>query len=172
MSDLRSNAHWPAAGWPVNSRRRTPCRPSACSSTTAAARSSATTLGFSATVTVGECHPDGRRELRLRVTVHSAAPSRAWSKSVTGLAPAGDKYTARTFVSVHTPTGAVLTGRLDGRDTAMGSGTHGRRQVAVANVETRPGRPGRSTSRCSPARPAPGLPNWCTRPPSPHGPPK
>ncbi|MDO3685544.1 DUF4012 domain-containing protein [Micromonospora sp. C28ISP2-4] len=97
-------------------------------------------LRFSATVTVGECHPDGRRELRLRVTVHSTAPKSGLSKSVTGLALAGDKYTARTFVSVHTPTGgAVLTGRLDGRDTAMGSGTDGRRQVAVAKVEARPG---------------------------------
>ncbi|GAA3756406.1 hypothetical protein GCM10022379_25460 [Micromonospora maritima] len=97
-------------------------------------------LRFSATLTVGDCQPDGRRELRLRVTVRSTAPRSGLSKSVTGLAMSGDKYTARTFVSVHTPTGgAVLTGRLDGRDTAMGSGTHGRRQVAVATVEAKPG---------------------------------
>ncbi|MET7467843.1 DUF4012 domain-containing protein [Micromonospora sp. NPDC005222] len=97
-------------------------------------------LRFSATVTVGECQPDGHRELKLRVTVHSTAPRSGLTESVTGLALAGDKYTARTFVSVHTPTGgAVLTGRLDGRDTAMGSGTDGRRQVAVAQVDTRPG---------------------------------
>ncbi|WFE40541.1 DUF4012 domain-containing protein [Micromonospora sp. WMMD998] len=98
-------------------------------------------LRFSATLTVGECHPDGRRELRLRVTVRSTAPRSGLTTSVTGLALSGDKYTARTFVSVHTPSGgAVLTGRLDGKDTAMGSGTDGRRQVAVANVEVGPGR--------------------------------
>ncbi|WP_089154163.1 DUF4012 domain-containing protein [Micromonospora sp. NBS 11-29] len=97
-------------------------------------------LRFSAALTVGDCQPDGRRELRLRITVHSTAPRSGLTKSVTGLALAGDKYTARTFVSVHTPTGgAVLTGRLDGRGTAMGSGTDRRRQVAVANVEVGPG---------------------------------
>ncbi|SBT66419.1 Protein of unknown function (DUF4012) [Micromonospora sediminicola] len=97
-------------------------------------------LRFSATLTVGDCQPDGRRELRLRITVGSTAPRSGLSRSVTGLAMSGDKYTPRTFVSVFTPTGgAVLTGRLDGRDTAMGSGTHGRRQVAVATVEAKPG---------------------------------
>ncbi|SCG36367.1 DUF4012 domain-containing protein [Micromonospora humi] len=97
-------------------------------------------LRFSATLTVGACQPDGRRELRLRVTVHSTAPRSGLTESVTGLALSGDKYTARTFVSVHTPSGgAVLTGRLDGRDTAMGGGTDRRRQVAVANVEVGPG---------------------------------
>ncbi|MEV0003509.1 DUF4012 domain-containing protein [Micromonospora sp. NPDC050980] len=98
-------------------------------------------LRFSATLTVGACQPDGRRELRLRVTVRSTAPRSGLTESVTGLALSGDKYTARTFVSVHTPSGgAVLTGRLDGRGTALGGGTDGRRQVAVANVEVGPGR--------------------------------
>ncbi|MEU7570835.1 DUF4012 domain-containing protein [Micromonospora sp. NPDC049240] len=97
-------------------------------------------LRFSATLTVGACQPDGRRELRLRVTVHSTAPRSGLTESVTGMALSGDKYTARTFVSVHTPSGgAVLAGRLDGRDTAMGSGLDRRRQVAVANVEVGPG---------------------------------
>ncbi|MFI2711125.1 DUF4012 domain-containing protein [Micromonospora sp. NPDC018662] len=97
-------------------------------------------LRFSAALTVGACQPDGRRELRLRVTVHSTAPRSGLSKSVTGLALSGDKYTARTFVSVHTPTGgAVLAGRLDGRATAMGGGLDRRRQVAVATVEVGPG---------------------------------
>ncbi|WBB76340.1 DUF4012 domain-containing protein [Micromonospora sp. WMMD1128] len=97
-------------------------------------------LRFSATLTVGECQPDGRREQRLRVTVRSTAPRSGLTKSVTGLALSGDKYTARTFVSVHTPSGgAILTGRLDGKDIAMGSGTDGRRQVALANVEVGPG---------------------------------
>ncbi|MEU4480364.1 DUF4012 domain-containing protein [Micromonospora sp. NPDC023966] len=98
-------------------------------------------LRFSATVTVGDCQPDGRRELRLRVTVHSTAPKSGLTKSVTGLALSGDPYTARTFVSVYTPTGgAVLGGRLDGRDARMGSATAGSRQVTVVNVEVKPGR--------------------------------
>lgn len=98
-------------------------------------------LRFSATVTVGDCQPDGRRELRLRVTVHSTVPKSGLAESVTGLALSGDPYTARTLVSVYSPTGgAVLGGRLDGRDTAMGSGTAGSRQVTVANVEVKPGR--------------------------------
>ena len=98
-------------------------------------------LRFSATVTVGDCQPDGRRELRLRVTVHSTAPQSGLATSVTGLALSGDPYTARTFVSVYTPTGgAVLGGRLDGRDVPMGSGTAGSRQVTVTKVEAKPGR--------------------------------
>ncbi len=97
-------------------------------------------LRFSATLTVGDCQPDGRRELTLRVTVHSTAPRSGLSTSVTGLALSGDPYTARTFVSVYSPTGgAVLGGRLDGRDAAMGSGIDRRRQVTVANVEVKPG---------------------------------
>ncbi|MFR9776352.1 DUF4012 domain-containing protein [Micromonospora sp. MS34] len=100
-------------------------------------------LRFSATLTSGDCQSDGRRELRLRVTVHSTAPPSGLSRSVTGLAMSGDRYTARTFVSVYSPTGgAVLGGRLDGRDAAMGSGMDRRRQVAVANVEVGPGRTG------------------------------
>ncbi|MFG1951790.1 DUF4012 domain-containing protein [Micromonospora sp. NPDC048830] len=93
-----------------------------------------------ATLTVGECRPDGRRQLRLRFTLHSTAPARGLSASVLGLGLAGDPYTARTFVSVYSPAGgAVLGSRLDGRDAGAGSGYERRRQVAVANVEVRPG---------------------------------
>ncbi|MFE9693548.1 DUF4012 domain-containing protein [Micromonospora sp. NPDC005806] len=98
-------------------------------------------LRFSATLTVDGCQPDGRRELRLRVDVHSTAPQSGLAGPVTGLAPSGDPYTARTFVSVYSPSGgAVLGGRLDGRTTAMGSGMDHRRQVTVATVEVGPGR--------------------------------
>ncbi|MEU3455145.1 DUF4012 domain-containing protein [Micromonospora sp. NPDC006766] len=97
-------------------------------------------LRFSANLTLGDCQSDGRRELRLRVTVRSTAPRSGLNKSVTGLALSGDPYTARTLVSVYSPTGgAVLGGRLDGRDTALGSGLDHRRQIAVANVEVKPG---------------------------------
>ncbi|MFG1904841.1 DUF4012 domain-containing protein [Micromonospora carbonacea] len=93
-----------------------------------------------ATLTVGQCRPDGRRELRLRFTLHSTAPQRGLSTSVLGLGLAGDPYTARTLVSVYSPAGgAVLRTRLDGEEVAVGSGTERRRQVVVANVEVRPG---------------------------------
>ncbi|MFG1779895.1 DUF4012 domain-containing protein [Micromonospora sp. NPDC049048] len=94
----------------------------------------------SATLTVGDCRPDGRRELRLRVTLRSSAPKSGLSKSVLGLGLAGDPYTVRTLVSVHSPAGgAVLAARLDGAETAVGSGTERRRQVTTANVEVGPG---------------------------------
>ncbi|RZT78522.1 uncharacterized protein DUF4012 [Micromonospora violae] len=93
-----------------------------------------------ANLTVGECRPDGRRELRLRVTLRSTAPKSGLSKSVLGLGLAGDPYTARTLVSIFSPAGgAVLEARLDGTETALGSGTERRRQVATANVDVGPG---------------------------------
>ncbi|MBO4209092.1 DUF4012 domain-containing protein [Micromonospora echinofusca] len=93
-----------------------------------------------ATLTVGGCRPDGRRELRLRVTLRSTAPRSGLAGSVTGLALSGDPYTARTLVNVHSPAGGtVVNARLDGRPVRVGSGTERRRQVAIANVEVRPG---------------------------------
>ncbi|WP_245669870.1 DUF4012 domain-containing protein [Micromonospora mirobrigensis] len=94
-----------------------------------------------ATLTVGACRADGRRELRLRFTLHSVAPSSGLSKSVLGLGLAGDPYTIRTLVSVYSPAGgSVLDGRLDGRTLGLGGGFDGPRQVALATVEVRPGR--------------------------------
>ncbi|WP_243709524.1 DUF4012 domain-containing protein [Micromonospora sp. 15K316] len=93
-----------------------------------------------ATLTVGECRSDGRRELRLRVTLQSTAPKSGLTESVLGLGMAGDPYTIRTLVSVFTPPGgAVVDARLDGTETAVGSGTERRRQAATASVDVRPG---------------------------------
>ncbi|MGN9778491.1 DUF4012 domain-containing protein [Micromonospora sp. H33] len=93
-----------------------------------------------ATLTVGDCQSDGGRELRLRVTLRSSAPKSGLSKSVLGLGLAGDPYTVRTFVSVHSPAvGAVLGARLDGVDVAVGSGLERHRQVATVKVEVGPG---------------------------------
>ncbi|WP_433384752.1 DUF4012 domain-containing protein [Micromonospora sp. KLBMP9576] len=93
-----------------------------------------------ATLAVGDCRPDGRREIRLRVTLRSSAPRSGLSESVLGLALAGDPYTVRTLVSVHSPAGgAVLAARLDGVETPVGSGTERRRQVGTVNVEVGPG---------------------------------
>ncbi|WP_377514857.1 DUF4012 domain-containing protein [Micromonospora vulcania] len=101
-------------------------------------------LGFylrpAASLSVGECRSDGRRELRLRVTLRSTAPKSGLSKSVLGLGLAGDPYTVRTLVSVYSPAGgSVLDARLDGTETALGSGTERRRQVATASVDVGPG---------------------------------
>ncbi|MCF0097209.1 DUF4012 domain-containing protein [Micromonospora sp. MH99] len=93
-----------------------------------------------ASLTVGECRSDGRRELRLRVTLRSTAPKSGLSKSILGLGLAGDPYTARTLVSIFSPAGgSVLDARLDGAETALGSGTERRRQVATASVDIGPG---------------------------------
>ncbi|MEV4659544.1 DUF4012 domain-containing protein [Micromonospora sp. NPDC049301] len=93
-----------------------------------------------ANLTVSECRPDGRRELRLRVTLRSTAPKSGLSESVLGLGLAGDPYTIRTLVSIFSPAGgSVLEARLDGTEIALGSGTERRRQVATANVEASPG---------------------------------
>lgn len=93
-----------------------------------------------ANLTVGECQSDGRRELRLRVTLRSTAPKSGLSESVLGLGMAGDPYTMRTLVSIFSPAGgSVLDARLDGTEIAMGSGTERRRQVATVNVEASPG---------------------------------
>ncbi|MEV4812347.1 DUF4012 domain-containing protein [Micromonospora avicenniae] len=93
-----------------------------------------------ATLTVGECRPDGRRELRLRVTLQSTAPKTGLSESILGLGMAGDPYTVRTLVSIFTPTGgAVLDARLDGTETPVGVGTERLRRVATVSVDVRPG---------------------------------
>lgn len=97
-------------------------------------------LRQSAELVVGDCQSDGRRELRLRLTLRSVAPASGLSKSVLGLAMAGDPYTLRTLVSVYGPTGgAVLDARLDGVSTPVATGTERRRQVATVNVELGPG---------------------------------
>ncbi|WP_243704946.1 DUF4012 domain-containing protein [Micromonospora sp. KC723] len=94
----------------------------------------------SATLTVGNCMEDGRRELRLRFDLHSSAPRAGLTEAVLGLAKAGNPYTARTLVTVYSPAGGAVVGaRLDGVDTPLGSGTDRGRQVAIANVEVRPG---------------------------------
>ncbi|MEV0157273.1 DUF4012 domain-containing protein [Micromonospora sp. NPDC050686] len=94
-----------------------------------------------ATLTVGQCRTDGRRQLQLRFTLRSAAPAAGLSTSVLGLGKAGDPYTIRTLISVYSPAGGtVVDGKLDGRAIGLGSAYDRRRQVAVANVEVPPGR--------------------------------
>ncbi|MEU4715364.1 DUF4012 domain-containing protein [Micromonospora purpureochromogenes] len=93
-----------------------------------------------AQLTVGECQGEGRRQLRLRFSLRSSAPTSGLNRSVLGAGKAGDPYTIRTLVYVFSPAGgAVMGARIDGADAALGSGTERRRQVGVANVEVPPG---------------------------------
>ncbi|WDZ83075.1 DUF4012 domain-containing protein [Micromonospora cathayae] len=94
-----------------------------------------------ASLTVGGCRPDGRRELRLTVSLRSSVPRSGLTSSVLGLARAGDPYVVRTLVNVFSPAaGTVVRVRLDGAETPVGSGTERSRRVVIANVEVAPGR--------------------------------
>ncbi|WBB80848.1 DUF4012 domain-containing protein [Micromonospora sp. WMMD882] len=91
-------------------------------------------------LTVGRCRADGRRELRLRVSLHSTAPRAGLTSSVLGMGRDGDPYVVHTLVNVFSPAGgAVVRARLDGVDTALGSGTERRRQVAIVTMAVGPG---------------------------------
>lgn len=106
--------------------------------------SSGAKLGYylkpTASLTVGRCRPDGRRELRLTVSLHSSAPKSGLTPAVLGVGRKGDPYVVRTLVNVFSPAGGtVVRARLDGVEAPLGSGTERRRQVAIANVEVGPG---------------------------------
>jgi hypothetical protein len=98
-------------------------------------------LRTSVDITTDHCRRDGRRALKLRVTLKSTAPAQGLPQYVLGLGLAGDPYTVRTNVMVFSPTGGgVLTAHLDGTPTAMGTGGERRRSVAVITVDVPPGR--------------------------------
>jgi hypothetical protein len=62
------------------------------------------------------------------------------SKSVTGLALAGDPYTIRTNVSIYSPTGGtVMDERLDGARPPVKAGSERRRWVSIVTVDLKPG---------------------------------
>jgi hypothetical protein len=91
-------------------------------------------------IATGDCTADDRRELRLKLTLGSAAPSSGLSKSVTGMALSGDPYTVRTNVLVFSPTGgSIADATLDGAPVPLGSGVERGRQVGVATVDLPPG---------------------------------
>jgi hypothetical protein len=96
-------------------------------------------LTQSVDVTTGACTDDGRRELRMRLTLGSTAPTTGLSPWVTGLGLAGDPYTVRTNVMVFSPAGgSVADATLDGAETPIGSGFERGRQVAVVTVDLPP----------------------------------
>ncbi|MFD0822176.1 DUF4012 domain-containing protein, partial [Micromonospora zhanjiangensis] len=130
-------------------------------------------LTHTAELTVGDCRPDGRRELRLRVTLGSTAPRSGLSPSVLGLRMAGNPYTARTLVNVFSPAGgSVLDARLDGAPVGVGGGTERGRRVAVATVDVPAGQARVldvtlltpvTTSGLADLRVTPGVQSWPTR---------
>jgi hypothetical protein len=97
-------------------------------------------LRQSARVSAVSARPDGRWELRLRVSLHSTAPPTGLPPSVLGLGLAGDPYTVRTNVSIASPAGGALVEvRRDGEPAAVGTGTERRRATGVLTVDLPPG---------------------------------
>jgi len=97
-------------------------------------------LEHSATVSPGACRADGRRPLRLRVTLRSTAPPSGLSDSVIGTMGLVPPYTVRTNVLVFSPAGgAVVDARRDGRAIGIGTGRERGRQVGVVTVDLTPG---------------------------------
>ncbi len=97
-------------------------------------------LSGNAAVRGGQCRSGGRRELALRVTVHSAAPTSGLPRAVLGLGLGGDPYTARTNIMIFAPAGGgVVDARIDGQPAQIGMGRERGRFVAVATIFTKPG---------------------------------
>jgi len=97
-------------------------------------------LQRSAELTVGDCRADGRRELQLRLTLRSSAPRSGLSRSVRGLALAGDPSTLRLVIYVVSPVGgSPVAARLDGAPEPLGGGIERGRRVAVLGVDIGPG---------------------------------
>lgn len=97
-------------------------------------------LRRSVVLTPGPCRADGRREMRLRVTLTSTAPRSGLSPSVLGLSLGVPRYTVRTNVLVFSPTGGgVLDVRRAGRAVPVGGGSERGRTVGVVTVDLAPG---------------------------------
>lgn len=97
-------------------------------------------LANRAELTVGTCRPDGRRDLSLRVTLASSAPTTGLTESVLGLGLADNPYAARTLVYVFSPAGgAVRQARVDGAAAPLGSGVERGRRVGIVAVDVPPG---------------------------------
>ena len=97
-------------------------------------------LTQAAALTVGPCGGDGGRELHLKLTLGSTAPTTGLPAYVTGLALTGDKYTSRTNVMIFSPTdGAVVGVTSAGQEVEFGGGVERGRFVAVLTVDLPPG---------------------------------
>jgi Protein of unknown function (DUF4012) len=97
-------------------------------------------LTHSAALRVGECDPDGGRELRLHLTLGSTAPPRGLPRYVLGLGLSGHPYVVRTNVMIFSPTGGgILGASRGGAEVDLGTGTEGDREVGVLTVDLAPG---------------------------------
>jgi hypothetical protein len=97
-------------------------------------------LTHAAQLSVGACDGDGNRELHLKLTLGSTAPTADLPDYVTGLALSGDKYTSRTNVMIFSPTGGGVVGAtLNGKEVEFGTGLERDRGVAVLTVDLPPG---------------------------------
>jgi Protein of unknown function (DUF4012) len=97
-------------------------------------------LTQAAELSVGDCADDGNRELHLKLTLGSTAPTGNLPDYVTGLALSGDKYTSRTNVMIFSPTGGGVVGAtLNGKEVEFGTGLERDRGVAVLTVDLPPG---------------------------------
>ena len=97
-------------------------------------------LRQSVDLTAGACRADRRRELRLRVTLRSAAPPRGLPAYVLGMGLGGRPYTIRTNVLVFAPTGGgVVEARIGGKRVPVGTGVERGRAVGVVTVDLPPG---------------------------------
>jgi hypothetical protein len=97
-------------------------------------------LSHAAQLSVGNCDSDGNRELHLKLTLASSAPTANLPDYVTGLALSGDKYTSRTIVMIFSPTGGGVVGAtLNGKEVEFGTGLERDRGVAVLTVDLPPG---------------------------------
>ncbi|GIJ49094.1 hypothetical protein Val02_59800 [Virgisporangium aliadipatigenens] len=94
-------------------------------------------LRQSVEVRVGDCRPDGRRELHATVALASTAPRRGLPERVRGRAGSA---VARTAVSVFAPTGGAVDGAtLDGRPVPIDARTERGRAVGTLSVDLAPG---------------------------------
>lgn len=101
-------------------------------------------LTHNAELTTGPCDGEGGRELHLKLTLGSTAPTANLPEYVTGLELSGHKYTSRTNVMIFSPTGgAVVDVTSGGTPVDVGTGIERDRTVAVLTVDLPPG--GRQT---------------------------
>ena len=91
-------------------------------------------------VTEGECRPDGRRELQVRVVMSFDPPADGLPRYVTGRVPDGEPYVLRTNLLAFAPTGGEVVGAQRGGDVVniLHGEDHGR-EVGTMTVETTPG---------------------------------
>ena len=91
-------------------------------------------------VAAGDCQPDGRRELDVRVVMNYHPPAEGLPSYVTGPSELGKAHTLRTNVLVFAPVGGGVVGaERDNSALAFGQGHDHSRTVATTTVVMSPG---------------------------------